>query len=74
MHGQQIRQRRTAAGIPGSAVSSKAGIHRSRLSEIERGYITPSEEELGRLNRALDALIDARKKVAEVAAEVGWPF
>ena len=74
MQGQQLKQRRTSAGIPGGALSSRARIARSKLSDIERGYITPNDAELERLHRVLDELIKARQRVAAVAAEVRWPL
>ena len=69
-----IKQRRLAAGIPGRLLCVKAGVDRSRLSHIERGYVEPSGEELSRIEQALEELIKAREKVAEVASEVGWPL
>ena len=71
---QELRKRRKSAGISGSAVSLKAGIHRSRLCDIERGYVEPSSDEVTRLNAALSDLITARQKVAAIAEEVGWPM
>jgi transcriptional regulator with XRE-family HTH domain len=55
------------------AVCRKAGISRSRLSEIERGYITPPPEELVQIDFALDELIRTKRKMAAVAAAEGWP-
>jgi len=46
---------------------------RSRLSDIERGYVTPGPEELARLDAALETLIQAKTIVDRVAASVGWP-
>jgi transcriptional regulator with XRE-family HTH domain len=62
------------AEIPGRLVSFRAGISVSRLSEIERGLVPASPQALGRIERALDALIAAKRKVAAVAQEVGWPL
>ena len=72
--GQQIRSTRVLARISGAVLCSRAGIGRGRLSAIERGYITVSGEELARIEAVLDELIQARRKVAEVAAECGWPM
>ena len=72
MQGHQLRQRRLANNIPGLVVCSRAGVSRTRLSDIEREYVQPRQEELARLNGALDELIAARRKVEAVAAEVGW--
>jgi transcriptional regulator with XRE-family HTH domain len=72
--GSELRDRRHAVGIVGSVVCAKAGITRSRLSDIERGYVTPSAEETGRINVALDDLARAKRKIAAIAAEEGWPL
>jgi transcriptional regulator with XRE-family HTH domain len=71
--GSDLRVKRIAAGIAGSLVCIKAGIARSRLSDIERGYVTPSTEELARIATALDDLIEAKSFLDRVAASVGWP-
>jgi transcriptional regulator with XRE-family HTH domain len=68
-----LRKKRTTAGIAGTIVCNKMGIARSRLSDIERGYVTVSPEELVRIDRALDELIDAKSFIDRVAASVGWP-
>ena len=73
MTNHNVRARRVVAGIPGSLVAQKAAISRGRLSEIERGYVEPLDEELTRIDQALRELIAAREKVSEVAAQVGWP-
>lgn len=70
----ELRKRRALVGISGQVLCARAGISRSRLTEIERGYFTPREDELRRLNRALDKLIAARRRVEAVALEVGWPW
>jgi hypothetical protein len=54
-------------------VSVKSGVCRSRLSDIERGYITPREEEVTRVTAAIDSLIEARRAMERTATEVGWP-
>ncbi len=74
INGAQIRAKRTAAGIPGHILCRKAGGQRSRLSDIERMYVDPSAEELARLDSALDELIEAKRRVREVAEAVGWPI
>jgi len=71
---EHIRQRRLAAGIPGRLLCAKSGVDRSRLSDIERGYASPSESELLRLEKALDQLISAKERVSELASQVGWPM
>jgi len=72
--GTELGRKRKAAGIPGGAVCLKARVCRSRLSNIERGYATGSADELDRIAGALAELIMARKRISEVAEEVGWPI
>jgi len=73
LNGSQIRKKRVTAGITGGVLCRRARIDRSRLSQIERGYIHPSPEELKRIGDALDGLLLAKKRLAAVAEEVGWP-
>ena len=73
MNGSQIREKRTQFGIPGHLVCRKARICRSRLSDIERGYVEPSDAELTRICAALEELGQAKQKLAATAAECGWP-
>ncbi|MBI1789594.1 MAG: helix-turn-helix transcriptional regulator [Acidobacteria bacterium] len=63
-----------AAEIPATLLAAKAGVNRSRLSNLERGYAQPTEEELQRLTSALEQLIDAKAAIQKTAATVGWPF
>jgi hypothetical protein len=70
MVGKTLRAKRIGAAISGCL---KAGIGRSRLSDIERGHVQPSEQEIARLHAAVDELLRARQRVEAVAAEVGWP-
>jgi transcriptional regulator with XRE-family HTH domain len=72
--GTQLRAKRNAAGIAGSLVCVKAGIARSRLSDIEREYVAASEEELARTDAALDELIQAKAVIDTVATSLGWPM
>jgi hypothetical protein len=52
----------------------RAQITPARLSEIERGYIRPSQDEVERIQHALEALITAKEKVRRFAQTVGWPM
>ena len=72
--GTELRAKRNAAGIPGSLVCMKAGIARSRLSDIERGYVTATEEEVERIHATLEELARTKRKIAAIAAEEGWPL
>jgi len=74
MTGAEIRLERVTGGIPGSLVSQRAGIARSRLSDIERGYVHPADNELAKIRRALDELILTKRRLSEVATECGWPL
>jgi transcriptional regulator with XRE-family HTH domain len=68
-----IRTKRIAAGIAGNIVCKKIGMARSRLSDIERGFVTASPEELARMDTALDVLINAKGVLQQTAAALGWP-
>lgn len=74
MDGKELKRLRVSAEIPATLLSARSGVERSRLSAIERGYVQPSERELAQIQQALAALRKARERVAEVAAEVGWPL
>ena len=74
MAGEQIRAKRALAKIPGHVLCSRAGLSRTRLSGIEAGYVAATPEELARIERALNGLIEARRKVARYASECGWPM
>ena len=73
MTGRELKAKRSAAGISGAVLSTKVGMSRSRLSEIERAYISPSPEEFERLKAALDALIQAKILINQAAIAAGWP-
>ena len=68
-----IRTKRTAAGIVGQVLCNRCGMARTRLSDIERGYVTAAPEELARLDSALDDLIKTKSIVEQLAASLGWP-
>jgi predicted transcriptional regulator len=73
MSGIELRNKRQQIGIPGYILCRKAGIGRSRLSDIERGYVQPSQGEIDKINRALEELTRAKKQLEATAAECGWP-
>jgi transcriptional regulator with XRE-family HTH domain len=70
----KLKARRSTAGIAGSILCKKLGMARSRLSDIERGYVTPSPDELARMDAALDDLIRAKCVLQKTAAALGWPL
>jgi transcriptional regulator with XRE-family HTH domain len=69
-----LKAKRTAAGIAGNVLCKKLGIARSRLSDIERGYVTASAAELTRVDAALEDLIRAQFVIKQTAAALGWPI
>jgi transcriptional regulator with XRE-family HTH domain len=73
MTGEKTRPKRVASRTSGRSLCFWVNMHRSRLSNIERGYIQPSPDELSRIAGALDQLVEAREKVARFAEECGWP-
>jgi hypothetical protein len=70
---KELRSKRITAEIPATLLAARARVNRSRLSNLERGYLQPTEEELQRLSVALDQLIQAKSAIDRVAASVGWP-
>jgi helix-turn-helix protein len=70
---QELRSKRVAAEIPATLLAARAKVNRSRLSNLERGYLQPTEGELQRLSATLDQLIQAKSVIDRVAASVGWP-
>jgi transcriptional regulator with XRE-family HTH domain len=68
-----IKAKRTAAGIVGRLLCKRLGIARSRLSDIECGYVKPSADELARMDALLDELIEAKSILRRTAASLGWP-
>jgi transcriptional regulator with XRE-family HTH domain len=70
----KLRSNRVIAEISATLLAAKARVNRCRLSNIERGYVQPTEEELQRLTVALEDLIRAKSVVDRVAASVGWPL
>jgi transcriptional regulator with XRE-family HTH domain len=70
---KELRSKRLAAEIPATLLAVKAKVNRSRLSNLECGYLRPTEEELHRLNTALDHLILAKSAIDRVADSLGWP-
>jgi transcriptional regulator with XRE-family HTH domain len=68
-----LRSRRITERIPARMIAPRAGVSCSRLSDIERGYISPSPDELRRIADALDGLISARNEVLAFAQRIGWP-
>jgi transcriptional regulator with XRE-family HTH domain len=74
MVGIEIKRQRQKAGISGHLVCRQSGLGRSRLSDIEREYVDPSPAEVERIRSAIEKLVHAKERVAQVAKEVGWPL
>ncbi len=68
----ELRSKRVAPEIPAMLLAKRAGINRSRLSSLERGYAEPTGTELQRLADALEQLIEAKAVIQRTAAAVGW--
>jgi hypothetical protein len=68
---KDLRDRRCAEGIPGTAVCHRSGISRARLSDIEREYIAATAEEWERLEVAIENMVSTRLQVAKFAAQAG---
>jgi transcriptional regulator with XRE-family HTH domain len=71
MSGSEIRSKRMQAGIAGAIICTKTGISRNRLVDIERGYVTATDDEISRLDAAIDEIVDGRRKLAKLADEAG---
>jgi transcriptional regulator with XRE-family HTH domain len=69
--GRQLRAKRQSAGIPGHVISRRAGVSRGWLSEVECEIRVPSQEELARIDAALDEIIRERAHLSELAASAG---
>jgi len=73
MNGIEIRALRQRAGLAGHLICKKTGIARSRLSDIERGYVQPTSSEIVEIGRALDELVRAKQELTATAERIGWP-
>ena len=73
INGNTIKAKRVAAGIAGHVLCKRLSIARSRLSDIEREYITVPTDELVRLDAALEDLIRTQAILRKTAAALGWP-
>ena len=58
MTGSELRLKRQAAGIPSGMLAGRLSIARSKLSDVERGYVPVSDSEGARISAAIDELID----------------
>jgi AraC-like DNA-binding protein len=70
---KRIRAKRITEEVTAALLARKAGMIRARLSFLENGHLQASEDEIRRLDAALEKLISAKHQVQRFAAEVGWP-
>jgi transcriptional regulator with XRE-family HTH domain len=71
MTAADLRAKRAAAGIPGHAICQVAGISRAKLSDVERGYVAVSIEELRRIDCAIDQIVRTKRHLTTLATEAG---
>ncbi|MBE9129953.1 MULTISPECIES: helix-turn-helix domain-containing protein [unclassified Coleofasciculus] len=57
--GLAIKQRRQELGISQEELSFRAGLHRTYVSDIERGCRNPSLENIDKLSKALQISVSA---------------
>ena len=69
MVGEELRKARRAAGLTQEALSSKARVDRSYISQLERGLKSPTLDMLLRLCKAMG--VSASGIVARVEAAAG---
>ena len=55
--GTAIRHKRSALGISQGELALRAGLHRTYVSDLERGTRNPSIESIEKLARALDVSV-----------------
>ncbi len=78
MDQKDLRRVRAALGLNGTDVCERVGFSRTKLSNLERGAVLATPEELSSIAATLKALSSkretrkARDAVAAFAAEVGW--
>jgi transcriptional regulator with XRE-family HTH domain len=71
MTAADLKTKRAAAGIPGYAICQVAGMSRAKLSDVERGYVLASPEELNRIDCAIEQILRTRLHLAALATEAG---
>jgi len=76
--GAAIRQQRSALSISQNELARKAGLHRTYISDLERGARNPSVLSLQKIAQALQVSIaklfeDAEKNDVEISSQVVNP-
>jgi hypothetical protein len=74
MTAEDLKTKRVVAGIPGYAVCQVAGLSRAKLSDIERGYVPATAEELQRIEGAIEQIVRTRQRLEALATEAGLPL
>ena len=78
MDQKDLRRVRGALCLSGTHVCARAGLSRTKLSNLERGAVLATPEELSSIAATLKALSSkretrkARDAIVAFAAEVGW--
>ena len=70
----KLKSKRMAAGISGSLICQQTRMSRSRLSDIERGYVIPDSEELARIENVISEIVQNREKLVRLATKAGVPL
>jgi transcriptional regulator with XRE-family HTH domain len=63
---QALKERREHLGISQEGIAEKAGLHRTYISDIERGARNPTLKTLSRLASSLDISTSALIRMAEL--------
>ena len=61
---EEIRELRRKARASQYAIAKRAGMPRSRISEIENGHVSPSQDEITAIKKACQE--EVRARVAEL--------
>lgn len=71
MSGPQLRAKRAEGRLDGYTVAGRAGITRTRLSDLERERFKPRPGELQKISDAIDQIAAERKRISELAESHG---
>lgn len=71
LNGADLKSKQAAAGLAGYAVCQVAGISRARLSDVERGYVVASVQEMDRIAAAIEQILQTKQYLAAVASKAG---
>jgi transcriptional regulator with XRE-family HTH domain len=66
MTGIELKIERIRCGLKQLALAQEIGIHPTRLSKIENGWETPTQEEIKAIRRALKIGESSASSVAEI--------